>query len=264
MLPKLFVNGFSCLTGDASLEDLAPFVEVRTLRRAEPISKNVLLCTFLALQQARIELEQREDMGISLAMGAGALGSTLKFMDSIIEDGDELSSPTAFASSVHNSTSLMISRLLHIHGPCVVTGQLDASFAGALLTAQQFLAKQMCRQVLVVLTEDVNPLLQEVLEKDPRTFAPFMYQPTCEVKRVAGALVVSAVAAPTTQFVLEEIQLSAMADKQVASQPQLPVQSCAHSFLVLHEHLQAKKAFFMLEQFSGIQFALKGKPYVLS
>ena len=197
-------------------------------------------------------------------MGAGALESTLKFMDSIVEDGDELSSPTAIAGSVHNSTALFLSMFLGIHGPCVVTGQLDGSFAAALVTAQQFLAKNMCEQVLVAVTEDVNPLLVEVLQKDPHVFDPFVYQPHLPATRLAGAFVVSAVPTPATQFVLGSVSLSTTTDLRTHSQPLLPVHSCAHSALLLTDYLQKKEPFSMREQFAGTILEIEGKPYVFS
>lgn len=264
MLPKLYINGFSCLTGDARPEELAAFVEMRSLRRAEQISKNALLCACRALAQAKLEETEQADMAISMAIGAGALGSTLKFMDSIIEDGDELSSPTAFASSVHNSVALMLSMFLHIKGPCVITGQLDASWAGALLTAQQFLAKKMCSHVLIVLTEDVNPLLMEQLQKDADVFAPFVYQPHAAAMRVAGAFVVSAAPTRSTQFVLDNVQLSRTDDITTHSQPQLPICSCAHSLLLLEKYLKGNAAFSLREQFAGTILHVEGEPYVLS
>lgn len=264
MLPKLFINGFACLAGDAAAEDFAPFVELRRLRRAEQISKNVLLCAFRALKQAQIKEVSRAGLGISLAMGAGALESTLKFMDSIVEDGDELSSPTAFASSVHNSTALFLSMFLGIHGPCVVTGQLDASFASALLTAQQFLAKKMCEQVLVTITEDVNPLLLEVLQKDSHIFDPFIYQPHLPATRLAGAFVVSAVPTAATQFVLDSISLATTTEVHMQSQPLMPIHSCAHSIFLLADYLQQKKHFSLHEQFAGTILEIEGKPYVFA
>ena len=262
MLPKLYVNGWSCLVGDCSAENFASFMDVRKLRRAETVSKNVLLCAFRALEQAGEKRQEKSDWGISLAMGAGALGSTLKFMDSIIEDGDELSSPTAFASSVHNSTILLLSLFLHIHGPCVVTGQLDSSFAGALLTAQQFLAKDMCRQVLVAITEDVNPLLMEQVQRDPHVFDPFMYQPSCLPQRVAGVFAVSAVPTEATRFVLDDLQLSATADVASCTEPQVSVCSCAHTVLALKQQLETQAPFVFHGQFAGSVFDCKGEPYV--
>jgi len=262
MLPNLFINGFSVLQGDAATEDFAPFMDVRKLRRAEPISKNALLCALRAFEQAHITDDDRAHLAISLAMGAGALSSTLKFMDSIIEDGDELSSPTAFASSVHNSTALFLSLVLGIHGPCVVTGQLDASFAGALLTAQQFLAKNKCEQVLVSVTEDVNTLLADLLQKEPNAMDPFIYQPQLPPTRLAGALVVSAKPTPATQFVLNNISLAPAADVHTHSEPLLPIHSCAHSVWLLAEYLKKKEPFALREQFAGAVLEIAGSAYV--
>lgn len=264
MLPDLYVNGFSFLQGDAEAAQCAPYIDVRGLRRAEAVSKNALLCAAKALAQAQVSGPERGDMGISLAMGAGALSSTIKFMDSIIEDGDELSSPTAFANSVHNSTSFLISSLLKINGPCLVTGQMDASLAAALLTAQQLLAQQMCRQVLVTLAEDINPLIAQVLQKDPHRFDPYVYQPQLPPVRVAGALVVSASPTRTTQAVLKNLCLTRTDDVQTHSLPQVPVHSCAHSMVLLADCLQKKTSFDLQEQFAGMLFSLRGEAYVFS
>ena len=239
-------------------------MEVRKLRRAEQISKNVLLCAFRALEQAQLKDSANADLGISLAMGAGALESTLKFMDSIIEDGDELSSPTAFASSVHNSTALFLSLFLKIHGPCAVTGQLDASFAAALLTAQQFLAKNMCRHVLVAVTEDTNPLLTDVLQKDAHALDPFVYQAQLPASRLAGAFVVSATPTPVTQFCVERISLTTTRDVHTQTRPLLPIHSCAHSVMSLADYLQKKEPFVLREQFAGTVLEIAGEPYVLA
>ncbi|MGN0022700.1 MAG: beta-ketoacyl synthase chain length factor [Elusimicrobiaceae bacterium] len=262
MLPKLYLNGFYCLTGEAKAEDFSPFMDIRKLRRAETIAKNVLYCSFKALAQAGVNTSEEKNFGISLAMGAGALGNTLKFMDSIIEDGDELSSPTAFAGSVHNSTALMLSMLLNVKGPCVVTGQLDSSFAGALLTAQQFLAKKMCRQVLVAVTEDVNPLIDEILSKDANILNPFIYQPSLLSSRVAGAMLLSAEPEEATSFVLQDLGLFRTDDKKAKSLPQIALRSCAHSILELNKYLCVGTPFLFEEQFAGAVLKFKGEPYV--
>ncbi len=262
MLPKLYLNGFYCLIGEAKTEDFAPFMDVRKLRRAETVAKNALYCSFKAFAQSGINTMENKNLGISLAMGAGALGNTLKFMDSIIEDGDELSSPTAFAGSVHNSTALMLSMFLHIEGPCVVTGQLDTSFAGALITAQQFLAKKMCRQVLVVVTEDVNPIIDEILSKESDVFNPFVYQPSLPGSIVSGALIVSSVPDKHTFFSLENLSLSRSSDENFKTMPQIPICSCAHSVLELDKCLRAGSNFEFKEQFAGSILKFKGEPYV--
>ena len=54
--------------GDAVAEDFAPFVELRKLRRAEQISKNVLLCAFRALEQAQVQELQATQAHFGIAM----------------------------------------------------------------------------------------------------------------------------------------------------------------------------------------------------
>lgn len=260
----LFVNGQACLTGDAPVEDFAPFLDVRKLRRAQAVSKNALLCACKALAQAQLSPQAQTDMGISLALGAGALESTLKFIDTIVEDGDELSSPTAFASSVHNSTALMLSMFLHIHGPCVVTGQFDSSFAAVLVSAQQFLAQQMCEQVLVVVSEDVNPLVTQCVQQDFHVFDPFIYQPKCPPQRVAGAFVISAKPTEKTCYKLPHIHFTRTDDISTQSQPQVPVSSCAHSVLLFEEQLKTNRPFIWREQFAGSILEITGEPYVFA
>lgn len=265
MLPDLYIDGFSSLIGECSLEDFAPFLQARSLRRADSISKNVLLCSFRAMQQAGLNGVQHKDTGISLAMGAGALTSTVKFMDSIIEDGDELSSPTAFASSVHNSAALVLSVFLNIKGPCVITGQFDSSFAAALLTARQFIAKEMCRKVLLAATEDINPLVADILCKDNALLAPFIYCPHLPPKRAAAAFIVSAKPTDKTLFVLKNISLgiednSAKAQEQ--NTPDIQINSCAHTALSLAEYLKSAKPFAMHDTFAGAVLNINGEPYV--
>ena len=261
MPDSLYINGFAYLIGDAAAEDFAPFTEVRKLRRMEGICKNALLCAFRALEQAGADLAApKENTGLSIAMGAGALESTCKFMDSIITDGDALSSPTAFAGSVHNSAGLALSMFLRIKGPCLITGQLDASFAGALLTARQLLAKKMCRDVLVAVAEDVNPLLPFVLTRYGADFAPFLYGHTQPFQRVAAALFVSAEPNARTQFAVRELTLARCADDKIQVPP-AEFCSCAHSAVAFVRQLQARADFTFDTCFAGSSLHVEAKKY---
>ena len=261
MLPDLYIDGFSSLIGEACPDDFAPFLQVRSLRRADNISKNVLLCSFKALDQAGLNGAEHKDTGISLAMGAGALTSTVKFMDSIIEDGDELSSPTAFASSVHNFAALVLSVFLKIKGPCVITGQFDSSFAAALLTAQQFIAKGMCGKVLLAVTEDVNPLLADILSKNNDLLAPLLYCAHLPPQRAAAAFILSKQPSARTLFTFKNISLK-IDDTPAQTHNKIQINSCAHSALMLADLLKQNKPFNMADSFAGAVLNIDGEPYV--
>ena len=260
-MTKLFINGFSYLLGDAQPEDFVPFTEPRKLRRMEGISKNALLCAYRAFEQAGIDTAAvKEDMGLSIAMGAGALESTCKFMDTIIADGDALSSPTAFAGSVHNSAGLTLSMFLHIKGPCLITGQLDASFAGALLTAQQLLAQQMCKNVLVAAAEDINPVFADLLPRYAQDFAPFFCGYPRPFKRVAAAFAVSGESTEKTQFALDHLTLS-RTDADAEKTPAPEFCSCAYPAVHFAEKLAQGKDVDFCEIFAGHIFKAEVKRY---
>ena len=71
----------------------------------------------------------------------------------------------------------------------MTTGQLDGSFAASFLTAQQFLASGMCEQVLVVATDDINPVAATLVPQNPGLWKGLI-RPG-EFKRAAAAFVLS-------------------------------------------------------------------------
>jgi len=250
---RLFIEGVSFLRGDASSEAFAPFVQVRQLRRMETIAKNVLLCSFRACEQAQIT--DRSEMGISISCGAGSLENTCKFLDSIIQDGDELSSPTAFAGSVHNATGLTLSLFLGSHGPCVTTGQLEGSFGAAFLTAQQFLAQKMCPRVLVAVTEDINPVAADLLPADPARFAALFPRPQGPFERVAAAFVVTAEKTPRSFVEITRFEFA----RRETPMEDVSVSSPAYMALQAAERIAARKPFLLHTSFAGTDLLMEGQ-----
>ncbi len=257
---EFYVNGFSSLIGDAQPEDFSPFIEARRLRRMEKIAKNVLLCSCRALAQAGVHAETPKNTGLSVAVGAGSLESTCKFMDSIIDDGDELSSPTAFAGSVHNSTGLTLSVFLHLAGPCVTTGQFDASFAGALLTAHEFLRRGLCAEVLVAVAEDINPFCAAYVPEDPALFSPVLRAPRAPFVRAAAAFLISAQPMEKTLFVINQFSFSRTDDYPAADNGAYA--TAAQSALTLSELLASGNPLNFTDVFGGAKMTLQGVPYV--
>lgn len=258
-MADFYINGFSALTGDADAADFAPYFEARRLRRMEGIAKNALLCSCRALTQAGLDLNAPKDTGLSVAVGAGSLESTCKFMDSIIDDGDALSSPTAFAGSVHNSTGLTLSVFLHLNGPCVTTGQFDFSFAGALLTAREFLKRGMCQNALVAVAEDVNPVAASMAPNHPELFSPVLRGLQGPFIRAAAAFVITKEPSDKTLFAVTKFNFSR---PQTASAPCCAVSSAAACALEAAALLQADKPFLLRDAFCGAEMTLEGIPYV--
>ena len=255
---KLFINGFSYLLGDATADAFAPFAQPRQLRRMETIAKNALLCSFRAFEQAGIDPACPKETGLSVAVGAGSLESTCKFMDTIIADGDELSSPTAFAGSVHNSTAHTLSVFLHLSGPSVTTGQFDFSFAGALLTAQQFMERGLCPDALVAVAEDINPVAAEVAPKHPALFASVVRSGV--FTRAAAAFAVSLKPTAHTVFTVTKFEFAGTDNKTVPAQT--AYSSAAYNAVETARLLSAGKAFSLRDNFGGAEMILEAEPYV--
>ena len=258
-MADFYINGFSALTGDAETDLFTPYFEARRLRRMESIAKNALLCSCRALEQAGADLHKPKDTGLSVAVGAGSLESTCKFMDTIIDDGDEFSSPTAFAGSVHNSTGLTLSIFLRLNGPCVTTGQFDFSFAGALLTAREFLKRQMCKEALVAVAEDVNPAAACMAPQHPSLFAPVLRGPKGPFMRAAAAFVISGEPTEHTRFSVTNFHFS-RTDAPAA--PCSDFSSAAAPALETVRRLEQGCAFTLKDVFGGAEMTLEAIPYV--
>lgn len=259
MTADFYINGFSALTGTAEAADFAPYFEARRLRRMENIAKNALLCSCRAFEQAGIDIHAPKDTGLSVAVGAGSLESTCKFMDSILDDGDELSSPTAFAGSVHNSTGLTLSVFLHLNGPCITTGQFDFSFAAALLTAREFLMRGLCRDALVAVAEDINPAAATLAPQNPALFTPVLRGPQGPFIRAAAAFAISAEPTEKTLFGVNRFHFSR---KDAPAAPCCTVPTAAACALQTAALLRQGEAFTLKDVFAGAEMILEASPYV--
>lgn len=257
MRTKLYINGFASLIGDVPPAHLERYFEARRLRRMEHMSKNTLWCAAQALEQAGFEPTEPKNMALSVAASEGALENTCKFIDSILTDGDELSSPTAFAGSVHNSTALNLSLFLQITGPCITTGQFDASFAGALLGAGHFLQAQQTQAALIVLSNDVNPVAAQVASQQPDLFKDVLRQTQAPLVRGSAAFVVSATPTEKTRFEISRFEFNRQA-KPDEKAPRLPIGVAFEAV----ERMQEGKSFLIRDTFGGAEIIMETLSYV--
>ena len=97
---------------------LKGFISPKKLRRVNKYSKIATLAAYLALQDAGFDTPQHHsNMAVIVASGYGASNTRFKFLDDIIQEGDEFASPTQFSNSVHSSAASHITILLQIHNP---------------------------------------------------------------------------------------------------------------------------------------------------
>jgi 3-oxoacyl-[acyl-carrier-protein] synthase II len=131
----------------AATKTLTKFIKSRELRRLDHFSRVALLGACLACEDSGQELIG-ERTGLIVASAYGASATTFSFLDSVIEDGDALASPTLFSNSVHNAAAAHIAKHLKITGPNLSLTQGRLSVPMALLTAAQWLAEGRVDTVL--------------------------------------------------------------------------------------------------------------------
>lgn len=188
MALDLYIEGFAVCAQEPKPEDFSPWFEARRLRRVDGLSARLLLSACRALDMAGQPVTQEKPFGLSLGVGPGSLQNTCKFMDSILQDGDELSSPTAFAGSVHNAPGLTLSLFLNLRGPCVTSGQFNTSFGAALLTARAFLHNGMAPYVLLAVGDSLNPVARALNRQYPARLACTPAPDTAPVQAAAFLL----------------------------------------------------------------------------
>jgi 3-oxoacyl-[acyl-carrier-protein] synthase II len=143
----------------ADTSRLDDFLNKRALRRVYHYSKMALLGAYLALQDAGRLDGDRSRMGIIVASGYGPSRTTLGFLDTFINDGDSLSSPTYFSNSVQNAAVANISMLMNITGPGLTVSQFEMSVPSALIAAKNWLEEGRVDSVLFGAVDEYHDVL---------------------------------------------------------------------------------------------------------
>lgn len=128
---------------------LSDFVAGRALRRMDQFSRLALLGAYLALEDGGMLGGDLGRLGVVIATGYGATGTTVSFIDSLMAAGDLCASPTHFANSIHSTAAANVSILLGAKGPSLTVNQLEMSVPSALLTAQRWLVEKRVDALLL-------------------------------------------------------------------------------------------------------------------
>ena len=138
----------------SSLATLLPGV---SLRRIPRYARMALLAAVQALDEAG--WRQKEELHNTALVFGTAYSSpqmSMDFMDSILDNGPQLSSPTAFSHAVNNMGAGLLSLLLSIEGPCFTISQFELSFAGAASTATALLNAGRVERVLLCAVDECD------------------------------------------------------------------------------------------------------------
>jgi 3-oxoacyl-[acyl-carrier-protein] synthase II len=143
----------------ADTSRLEEFFQKRELRRIDHYSRMALLAASMALKDAGSSGPDGLSTGVIVATGYGPHRTVFSFLDSFVREGDSFSSPTQFASSVHNAAAAYLSILLKQRGPSLTVSQFDMSVTSALLTAVCWLQEGQVDRVLFGVVEEYSDVL---------------------------------------------------------------------------------------------------------
>ncbi len=161
------------LTGETLVKEPVPVLKVPAAaltgnpvlapaRRADRFCKMTLLAATEALAGSAVPPER---IGIILATAFGPHGTVFKFVNDLLEFGDEQASPTVFSQSVHAAAASMVAAAAHLHGPTLTVADLAFPFEEALVLADAWLAADRCDAVLVGAVDEISDVLAHVVRR---------------------------------------------------------------------------------------------------
>lgn len=131
-------------------------------RRADRFCKMSLLAAMEALDGCPADPAR---IGIILATAFGPHGTVFKFVNDLLDFGDEKASPTVFSQSVHAAAASMIAAAAGLHGPTLTVADLAMPFEEALVLAESWLASERCDAVLVGAVDELSDVLAHVVRR---------------------------------------------------------------------------------------------------
>jgi hypothetical protein len=133
----------------------------KRLRRADRFVRMAMIAAQDAAQQARAACAEvpAEKIGLIVTSGLGPHCRGFRFLDGLLDCGDNAASPTDFSHSVHGAAAAYITELLELRGPSISTTDFEIGFESAVLLAQCWLAENACQRVLVGAVEELGDVM---------------------------------------------------------------------------------------------------------
>jgi 3-oxoacyl-[acyl-carrier-protein] synthase II len=153
------------LAGGLDLSALVPSAQAR--RMALP-GRFALAAARLALADAGLAAADRafhRDTAIVVGTAFGPAAVTERLLDQILRQGPETASPALFTESVANATAAQVAIALGAHGANLAITAREASDLLALAAGARLLATGAAERALVLVVDEMTPLLHSVLDR---------------------------------------------------------------------------------------------------
>ena len=125
--------------------DYKEFIDVKLLRRMSRIIRMGVAAASACLKEGNVELPE----GIITGTAYGCLEDTGLFLNKLVNQNEELLTPTAFIQSTHNTVGAQIALMLNCKAYNNTFVHRGLSFESALLDAMMLLQEQETNNVLI-------------------------------------------------------------------------------------------------------------------
>ena len=158
-------------SGELDGASLREFISAGEARRMGKLMKAATITSLKALREAGIE----SPGAIITATAYGMLETSEKFLVDMLENGEEMLSPTLFMQSTHNTLSSSIAIRTKCHGYNMTYSQDKDSLEWALRDARRLIASGKAKTVLVGYHDEATPTFQEFVRRMGMSVPPMLY-----------------------------------------------------------------------------------------
>ena len=149
-------NHFSCIE-----PDYRDWIDVKMIRRMSRIIRMGVTAALSCLREAGNPVPG----AIITGTAYGCLEDTGLFVRKMVEQKEEMLTPTAFIQSTHNTVGAQIALILHCKGYNNTFVHRAHSFESALLDAKMLLEENKGSDILVGGLDEITPLSRQILER---------------------------------------------------------------------------------------------------
>lgn len=141
--------------------DYKQWIDIKQIRRMSRVIKMGVGAAQLGLQEAGVQLPD----AIITGTAYGCLDDTGVFIKKMVEQEEQMLTPTAFIQSTHNTVAGQIALLLGCHAYNNTFVHRGHSFESALLDASMILAEGEAKQILVGGLDEITNFSHAILER---------------------------------------------------------------------------------------------------